>query len=186
MNFFSTVAWFMEYFAISFDFFGGFSDYLCSKDQRLLDWTQRQLVFSFHTLLPASNSSHISFLLPLYTQLQVWRSREIISTSTLLHPKIISVLGDAYLPLSSAWLCCGFQQCPCVSNAKLEQCAIVTWILDLWQPPMAISSFKWAPVDCSVSEMKLYSIISYFLSWYETEQFQKTWRANLHSEVYKN
>lgn len=100
-----------------------------SKDQRPLEWFQCQLIFSFHTLLPTSNSSHISFLLPLYTQLQVWRSRKIISTSTLLRQKIISVLGGEYLPLSSARLCCGFQQCPCGSNAKLEQCAILTRIL---------------------------------------------------------
>lgn len=162
----------MEYFAISFVIFGGVSEYLCFKGQRLLDWTQHQLIFSFHALLPASKSLHISFLLPLYTQLQVWRSRKIISTSTLLHQKIISVLGGEYLPLSSAcmtvlWVSAqGF-----LVSVMPNWSNVLSWLesLDLWQLPMTISSVEWASMDCNVSEIKFYSIIFYFLSSYETD-----------------
>lgn len=175
---FSTVAWFIKYFAVSFDVFGGVSEYLCSKDQQLLDWTQHQLLFSFHTLLPTSNSSHISFLLPLYAQLQVWRSRKILSTATPVHQKIVSGLGGI-IHLGPVHDCAvGFSSAHVSVMPNWSNVLLLLESLDLWQLPMTISSFEWAPMDCSVSEMKFYSIIFPSLLLWNWLQFQNMWRVN--------
>lgn len=170
----------MKYFAISFVV----CEYLCSKDP-LSELSPRCYSPSSFCFQPTTH--HTS---PFHPCTHSCKSEDVEKPSQ--EPHNCTKIWCLYWVVSIC-LCPAHDSVVGFSNAHVSAMPkwsnVRLWLesLDLWQLPMTITSPEWSPMDCSMSEMKFYSVISYFLSCCGTDcNFKIQGRVNLRSEVYKN